>query len=135
MRADGVIALQQGLFYGFHADTWAVILIQACGGLLTGVVIKYAGNILKGFANALAILTTSFISIPLFNYHPDSRFWAAVVCVCAASVMYGAPPSSRVCRRSHEKVLSEEHFDGNASRHSSTEMAAAQEDIPIGGLK
>mgnify|MGYP002053885942 CR=1 FL=1 len=37
-----------------QVDTWGVILIQAVGGLLTAVVIKFAGNILKGFATAMA---------------------------------------------------------------------------------
>ena len=76
---------------GFHYDTWAVILIQAFGGLLTGVVIKYAGNVLKGFANAIAILTTCFISIPAFDYRPTHTFWIGLVGVCVATSMYSAP--------------------------------------------
>ena len=81
-----------GLFHGFHADTALVIGLQSIGGLLTGVVIKYAGNILKNFANALAILTTSFLAMALFAYHPTGLFWLGVIIVCLATSMYGWTP-------------------------------------------
>ena len=81
----------KGLFHGFHGDTFFFIAMQSFGGLLTGVVIKYAGNILKNFANALAILSTSFFSILLFAYHPTALFWLGVLGVSVATTMYGLP--------------------------------------------
>ena len=87
-----------GPFAGFHYDTWLVICIQAFGGLLTAVVIKYAGNILKAFATALAILTTCLLAMPLFDYEPTHLFWIGMVVVCIATVMYGTQPPS-ICLR------------------------------------
>jgi UDP-sugar transporter A1/2/3 len=37
LQFDRVGILRNGLFHGFHRDTWGVILIQAVGGLLTSV--------------------------------------------------------------------------------------------------
>jgi len=83
---------QDGLFFGFHSDTWGVILIQAIGGLLTAVVIKFAGNILKGFATAMALLSTSLIAIPMLGFAPSPIFWVGLLAVCAATMMYSTKP-------------------------------------------
>lgn len=82
---------ERGLFYGFHADTWLVILIQAVGGLLTAVVIKYAGNMLKSFATSVSLISTSFISIPMMGYSPTAVFWFGLALVCTATTLYGLP--------------------------------------------
>ena len=42
--------------------------MNATGGLLVAVVVKYADNILKGFACSLAIIISSIISIFLFGF-------------------------------------------------------------------
>ncbi|KAJ3007133.1 hypothetical protein NUW54_g3662 [Trametes sanguinea] len=52
----------QQLFANFGAWAWATVLIQVLGGLLTALVIKYADNILKGFATSLSIVI-SFLAL------------------------------------------------------------------------
>ena len=51
-------------------DLFVVYLVgmNATGGLLVAVVVKYADNILKGFACSLAIIISSIISIFLFGF-------------------------------------------------------------------
>ena len=85
---DRVAIAERGLFHGFHADAWMVTFIQALGGLLTAVVIKYAGNILKSFATSVSLLSTSLLQIPLLGYRPTALFWAGVVLVCMATMLY-----------------------------------------------
>ena len=41
--------------------------LNATGGLLVAMVIKYADNILKGFATSLAIILTSVVAVFLFG--------------------------------------------------------------------
>ena len=47
------------LFAGFHASVWAVVALQAAGGLIVGMVLKFAGNLPKFFAAATALVLTS----------------------------------------------------------------------------
>lgn len=39
---------QKGFFFGFDSFVYFLVLLQACGGLIVAVVVKYADNILKG---------------------------------------------------------------------------------------
>ena len=108
LQFDRVGILRDGLFHGFHRDTWGVILIQAVGGLLTSVVIKYAGNILKGFATAMALLSTTLIAIPMFGFRPTPArdFWLGLVLVCVATMMYSTNPITMVIVRSSRRFSS-----------------------------
>jgi UDP-sugar transporter A1/2/3 len=49
--------------------------MNATGGLLVAVVVKYADNILKGFACSLAIIISSVISIFLFGFQVTKSKW------------------------------------------------------------
>ena len=40
---------------------------QVFGGLIVGMVVKYADNILKNFANAVSVILTVLFAIPLFG--------------------------------------------------------------------
>ena len=52
---DPLIATH-GPLHGFGPIPWAVVGMNAFGGLLVAVTIKYADNILRGFAQAVAII-------------------------------------------------------------------------------
>merc|ERR1712037_978780 len=47
---------ENGFFFGYDLFIWYLVVLNATGGLLVAVVIKYADNILKGFACSLAII-------------------------------------------------------------------------------
>jgi len=90
---------RDGLFHGFHLDTWGVICLNSLGGLLTAVVIKFAGNILKGFATALALISTSLISIPMLGFSPAALFWVGLVAVILSTFMYSTSPFTQLIAR------------------------------------
>eukprot|EP00965_Chrysotila_dentata_P145918 4820653-Pleurochrysis_carterae.AAC.5 len=48
--------------------------MQALGGLIVAAVIKYADNILKTYATAVAIVLTCLLSIPLYGTIPSLAF-------------------------------------------------------------
>uniref|UniRef100_A0A4W3GIF7 Major facilitator superfamily domain containing 14A n=1 Tax=Callorhinchus milii TaxID=7868 RepID=A0A4W3GIF7_CALMI len=59
---DGERVKEDGIFQGYNNLTWIVVLLQALGGLVIAAVIKYADNILKGFATSVSIILSTLIS-------------------------------------------------------------------------
>lgn len=54
-----------------HAVKDTVVCVQALGGLIVAMVIKYADNILKGFATSLSIIISALISyLVLDDFNP-----------------------------------------------------------------
>ena len=72
-------------------STWLVVVVQVAGALLTAVVIKFAGNVLKTFATVLALLCTCVISMLLFDFHPTSLFAAGVATTAISVWLYSRP--------------------------------------------
>jgi UDP-sugar transporter A1/2/3 len=81
-----------GLFQGYTSLVWMVVMLQSVGGLLVAVVIKYADNILKGFATSLSIVLSCILSIYLFDFHVSFLFMCGATMVCAAVYLYGTNP-------------------------------------------
>jgi len=79
----------EGWFHGFSYLTWVSITWQAGGGILVAVTIKYADNILRGFAQALAIIVASFGSSFTGNWSASTPFVAGVILVISAVFLYG----------------------------------------------
>ena len=64
------------------------------GGILVSMVMKYADNVVKGFATSLSIVISSFVScfIPAFAFSPSAVFVLGSALVIAATVMYSTAP-------------------------------------------
>lgn len=77
------------IFNGFTPKVWYMMVNNALGGLLVAIVIKYADNILKGFACALATIVATFASVPLFGYQIGALFVCGVLVVLYSVLLYG----------------------------------------------
>ncbi|KAL3234186.1 hypothetical protein MRX96_022623 [Rhipicephalus microplus] len=84
----------KGFFYGYSTLIWIVILLQALGGLLVAVVVKYADNILKGFATSLAIVLSCAVSVYAFEFHLSWQFVAGALLVMGSIFLYSRPNAS-----------------------------------------
>ena len=80
-----------GLFQGFDWVTWLVVAIQAFGGIVVAIVVKYADNILKNFATAVSILTSTAVSFFFFNFELKEQFVFGSVLVLTAIALYTSP--------------------------------------------
>lgn len=86
---DSATIIQDGFFQNYSYLTWMVILIQAGGGLIVGLVVRYADNILKGFATSISIILSSLVSFWLFNFEITVTFGMGALLVVYATYMYG----------------------------------------------
>lgn len=84
---------EKGFFYGYNAVVVGVVLLQAIGGLVVAVVVKYADNIRKSFATAVSIVVSCILSMALFNFQPNWAFVLGVICVCGSVFWYSRAPS------------------------------------------
>uniref|UniRef100_A0A0G4IDU3 EamA domain-containing protein n=1 Tax=Chromera velia CCMP2878 TaxID=1169474 RepID=A0A0G4IDU3_9ALVE len=81
--------LSQGFFHGYTTWTWVCILMNSFGGLLVGVVIRYADAITKDVALGASVLVSSIASIGLFGFSVTPMFVLGGVLVVVAVLIYG----------------------------------------------
>lgn len=73
---------------GYDAFIVALVMVHALGGLLVAIVVKYADNILKGFATGIAIVVSGLFTAFFWAYEP-SPMWVLGCCLVALSpIMY-----------------------------------------------
>lgn len=92
--SDGAKVREQGFFYGYNVMVWVVILLQSCGGLIVAVVVKYADNILKGFATSVSIIASCIGSMFIFSFKISLAFCIGGTLVILATYLYSkyVPP-------------------------------------------
>ncbi|XP_023949325.1 UDP-N-acetylglucosamine transporter isoform X1 [Bicyclus anynana] len=88
------------LMKGFDGYVWYLVALNAAGGLLVAVVVKYADNILKGFATSVAIIISCVASIYIFDFHITIQFAAGAVLVIGSIFLYGYVPKKPETRTS-----------------------------------
>jgi len=85
-----------GFFQGYNSVVLGVVALQAGGGLMIAVVMKYADNILKGFATSISIILSTWLSMILFGFKLSFMFALGAALVIGAVFLYGKkPPTSR----------------------------------------
>lgn len=92
---DSAIVAEKGFFVGYSPIVWGVVAVQAIGGLIVAVVVKYADNVMKVFATSISIIVSCIISAVLFDFRPTFRFCVGAFLVMIATVMYGRPERKR----------------------------------------
>jgi len=79
-----------GFFQGYHPLVFVIIALQAFGGLVVAMTVKYADNILKGFATSISIIVSSVFSYLVLNdLIPGGYFIVGTCLVILATFMYG----------------------------------------------
>jgi len=84
--------MANGFFYGYDWAVVVAIMLQSLGGLIVAVVVKYADNILKGFATSGAIIISCIFSIYFFDFTLSIQFIIGASLVIASVYMYGRYP-------------------------------------------
>mmetsp|Transcript_26763 Transcript_26763/g.25632 ORF Transcript_26763/g.25632 Transcript_26763/m.25632 type:complete len:329 (+) Transcript_26763:168-1154(+) len=92
------------LFVGYDKYVWGVITLQAAGGLIVAIVVKYADNVIKGFATSISILISCMFSSYLFNdIDMNNAFTTGAAVVLISVFAFGYKPPNLP---NNSKVLS-----------------------------
>lgn len=87
--------VERGFFYGHSMVSLTSVLLGSCGGLLVAMVVKYADNILKGFANATAIILASILSVWLFETQLGLSFCIGAFVIVTSLFNYNEPDAPK----------------------------------------
>lgn len=79
---------ENGFFFGYDLYIAYLICLQASGGLIVAMVVKYADNILKGFATSLAIVIACVFSMYFFNFTISIQFVIGTLFVMLSIFLY-----------------------------------------------
>lgn len=92
--SDGAKVTAHGFFFGYDMAVWCVIMLHAFGGIVVAVVVKYADNILKGFAASAAIIISCVVSMYVFDFELSLLFLFGASLVIVSTYMYSrfVPP-------------------------------------------
>ncbi|KAK9407564.1 UDP-galactose translocator [Crotalus adamanteus] len=113
---EGAAVAQHGFFFGYTPLVWGVILNQAFGGLLVALVVKYADNILKGFATSFSIVVSTVASIYLFDFHLNLLFALGAGLVIGAVYLYSLPKGALSSRSLVGAAIQQQQGHGAQSK-------------------
>ena len=100
------LLLSRGMFYGYTSSVVTIIILQSVGGLVVAATIKFADNILKGFATSISIIVSTILSCyALDDLLPGPYFLLGTLIVLVASLLYGLPLSQLCGQQSKVNVL------------------------------
>ena len=88
MAADAAIIQASGALVGFDLLAWTVVVLKALGGLLVAAVVKYADNVLKTYATAIAIVLTCVLTCVQTRVVPSLGFLQGMAMVIASIFLY-----------------------------------------------
>ncbi|XP_047472114.1 UDP-galactose translocator-like isoform X1 [Penaeus chinensis] len=83
---------EKGFFFGYDGYVAYLIVLNAVGGLLVAMVVKYADNILKGFATSLAIVLSTIASVFMFGFVITFQFAVGTAMVIGSIFLYSHEP-------------------------------------------
>jgi UDP-sugar transporter A1/2/3 len=122
---DWDIVVADGFFRGYNSIVWTVVGLQAGGGLVVAIVVKYADNVLKGFATSISVVLSCVVAS--FIFHGESQFnplfMAGALIVCMSAFLFSSFPrkaKSAVVKGSlsHASLLQLSASSGEASDHT-----------------
>jgi len=105
-----------------------VWFLGSAGGLIVAGCMKYADNVLKGFATSIStvIITTVCILIPAFSFSPTPAFALGAMLVLGSAYFYGRTIGSSAEPSARQKSL---------KATAGTTMAGCVDSVPSGLMR
>lgn len=105
LAKDGAEIQKKGFFFGYNGVVWCAIFLQAFGGIVVALCVKFADNIAKNFATSISILISFIASVYFFDFTVTVNFILGAGVVVSATYLYSLPSSAP---QSYEPVQKDE---------------------------
>ena len=118
----------RGFFQGYSWLTCLVIVLFTAGGLLNGLVHKYADNVAKGFATSLSIVGSTAVSrfVPaLGGQSRSASFTGGATLVVIATLLYSTAPRTSTKSDASNSPQRNRSFTWNVNFAGDTPAAGA----------
>lgn len=120
---------ERGPFSGWTSMTWVVVLLNALGGFMVTLTMKYADNILKTLAASLSLVMNCLLSAVFFSIAVTEQRMAGIALVISATVLYNAShQGSNIAVADAHSAEATAIREKEAAAHAA-EKAAADKDI------
>lgn len=86
--SDGEIIAKRGFFAGWNTMVLIPVLTNGVGGIMVGLVMKYAGGVRKGFAIIIGILITGLIQRMLYETPLTNEMLLALPIVLVSTLVH-----------------------------------------------
>uniref|UniRef100_A0A6B2L7R3 Sugar phosphate transporter domain-containing protein n=1 Tax=Arcella intermedia TaxID=1963864 RepID=A0A6B2L7R3_9EUKA len=83
---------ENGFFYGWNHIVVSVVVVQACGGILVSLVVKFSSTIMKGFISSLSIVFSTIASVYLNGFSITWSFVFGSVLIFIGIILYQVDP-------------------------------------------
>merc|ERR1712217_469241 len=111
--------LEDGFLYGWNRLTLVMVLLNALGGFVVSLTMKYADNILKTFAVSMSLVVNCLMSRLFMSVTLTPQTITGVALVIIASWLYNAGNTSM---RRDTGYQNQDH-DSNGNRSIGNEMS------------
>nr|CAJ2474047.1 unnamed protein product [Leishmania braziliensis] len=88
VAVGGLAEFISTFFDGFTSLVWTLVALQAVGGILVALVMRYCDNIVKSFSTAFAIVLNGMASVFLFHTALNTTFLVGAFLVLCSIIMY-----------------------------------------------
>ncbi|GJP43991.1 hypothetical protein CLOM_g3386 [Closterium sp. NIES-68] len=102
---DGARMARLGFFHAWTPLTIIPALSNAIGGILVGLVTKYAGGVKKGFTVIAGLLVTAIVQYLLDGTPPSFFVWLALPLTILSTVLYSTSAAPASADRTRKKSL------------------------------
>lgn len=92
----------EGMYVGWDSLVWTMTLTNSIGGLLIAIVMKYADNILKAYAQSMAIIGAAVGSAIVFDFQPNLMFIVGTTLVIVSICLYTRYPYKSSFNQQHD---------------------------------
>ncbi|KAG5480746.1 hypothetical protein CUR178_05881 [Leishmania enriettii] len=101
---SGLDEFTSTFFEGFTGLVWFLVMLQAFGGILVALVVRYGDNIMKSFSAAFAIVLSGIASVFVFHTPLSGAFLLGSLLVLASITMYTMKKQMRFVPRERWKM-------------------------------